>query len=66
MMLIYFAMLLRWAFEAYGKVKQQLVSGPRRERLAFVTAVALVLVAWVFMIVGELAGWDDLPSNNSV
>ena len=66
MMLIYFAMLLRWAFEAYGKVKQQLVSGTRRERLTFVAAAAFILVAWVFMIIGELAGWGDLLSNISM
>ncbi len=66
MMLIYFAMMLRWAFEAYGNMKKRWVSGTRRERITFAAAVAFVLVAWVFMIAGDLAGWDDLLLKNSV
>ena len=66
MMLIFFAMMVRWAFEAYRHMKQRWVSGTRREKFTFAAAMAFVLVAWMFMIAGELAGWDDLLSKNSI
>ena len=60
MMLIFFAILVQGAFEAYRDMKRQWVSGTRRERSTFVVVMACVLIAWAFMMVGELAGWDDL------
>ena len=60
MMLIFAAMMLRWGFEAYQDMKQRWVSGTRRERYTYVGVAAFVLVVWVFMVAGELAGWDEL------
>ena len=65
MMLIFFVMMVRWAFEAYKDMKQRWVSGTRRERFTFAGVAAFVLVAWEFMMAGELAGWDDLLWMNS-
>ena len=60
MMLIFVAIMVRWAFEAYKDMKQRWVSGTRRERFTFAGVAAFVLVAWVFMMAGDLAGWDEL------
>ena len=65
MMLIFFIMMVRWAFEAYKDMKQRWVSGTRRERFTFAGVAAFVLVAWGFIMAGELAGWDDLLWMNS-
>ena len=65
MMLIFAVMMVRWAFEAYRDMKQRWVSGTRRERFTFAVVMSFVLVAWVFMMGGELAGWDDLLWTNS-
>ena len=60
MMIIFAAMMVRWGFEAYKNMKQRWVSVTRRERLTYAGAAAFVLVAWVFMVAGDLAGWDEL------
>ena len=60
MMIIFAAMMLRWGFEAYKDIKQRWVSGTRRERFTYAGVAAFVLVAWVFMVAGDLAGWDEL------
>ena len=60
MMLIFFVMMARWAIEAYWDMKQRWVSGTRRERHTFAATMAFFLVAWGFMMGGELAGWNDL------
>ena len=65
MMLIFFVMMARWAFEAYWDMKQRWVSGTRRERYTFAATMAFVVVASGFMMGGELAGWDDLLWTNS-
>lgn len=65
MMLIFVAMMLRWGFEAYRDMKEQWVSGTRRERFAYAGMATFVLVAGVFMMAGELAGWDELLWMNS-
>ena len=65
MMVIFLVMLGRWAVEAYRYMKQQWLSGTRRERITLATVTAFVLVAWVFMVVGELVGWDDLLWSNN-
>ena len=60
MILIFAAMMLRWGFEAYQDMKQRWASGTLVERYTYAGTVAFVLVAWVFMVAGELAGWDEL------
>ena len=65
MMLIFFVMMARWAFEAYWDMKQRWVSGTRRERYTFAATMAFVVVASGFMMGGEVAGWDDLLWTNS-
>ena len=65
MIVIFTVMMLRWGFEAYQDVKQRLVSGSRVERYAYIGTAAFVLVLWVFMVVGEFAGWDELLWMNS-
>ena len=60
MMLIFVAMMFRWGIEAYRDMKQRWVSGNRRERFTYASVAAFVLVAWVFLMAGELAGWDEL------
>ena len=65
MMLIFFVMMARWAFEAYRDMKQRWVSGTRRERYTFAATMAFVVVASGFMMGGEVAGWDDLLWTNS-
>ena len=41
-------------------MKQRWVSGTRREKLTLVGVTVFALVAWMFFIVGDLAGWNDL------
>ena len=65
MMLIFFVMMARWAVEAYWDMKQRWVSGTRRERYTFAATIAFFLVAWGFMMGGELAGWDELLWTNT-
>ena len=60
MILIFAVMMLRWGFEAYQDMKQRWASGTRVERYTYVGATAFALVVWAFMVVGELAGWDEL------
>ena len=60
MVLIFAVMMLRWGFEAYQDMKQRWASGTRVERYPYVGATAFALVVWVFMVVGDLAGWDEL------
>ncbi len=65
MILIFAAMMLRWGFEAYQDMKQRWASGTHVERYTYVGAAAFGLVVWVFMVVGELSGWDELLWVNS-
>ena len=65
MLLIFLVMLIRFAFDAYRDMKQRWVSGTPRERIALAALMAFGLVAWAFMVGGELAGWDDLLWMNS-
>ena len=65
MIVIFAAMMVRWGFEAYRDMKQRWASGTRVERYTYVGTAAFVLVVWVFMVGGELAGWDELLWMNS-
>lgn len=60
MIVIFAAMMLRLGFETYRDMKQRWTSGTRVERYTYAGTAVFVLVAWVFMMAGELAGWDDL------
>ena len=64
-MLIFAAMMIRWGFEAYPDMRQRWVSGTRKERYTYAAVVAFVLVVWVFMVAGGLAGWDDMLWMNN-
>ena len=65
MMVIFIIMMVRWAIEAYRDMKQRWVSGTRRDRFTLAAVMAFVLIAWAFMMGGELAGWDDLLWTNN-
>ncbi len=65
MMVIFLVMLGRWAVEAYRDMKQRWLDGTRRERITLAAVMTFLVLAWVFMIVGELAGWDDLLWSNN-
>ena len=65
MMLIFLIMLVRWGFEAYRDMKQRWTSGTRRERFTLAAVMVFVLVAWGFMVIGELVGWEDSLWMNS-
>ena len=60
MIVIFAAMMIRWGFEAYRDMKQRWASGTRVGRYSYAGTAAFVLVAWVFTVAGELAGWDEL------
>ena len=65
MMVIFLIMMFRWAIEAYRDMRRRWVSGTRRERITFAAVMLFVLVGWMFMMGGELAGWDDLLWTDS-
>lgn len=65
MMVIFLVMLGRWAFEAYRGIRQQWLTGNQRERITIVAVMAFVLLGWSFLMVGELAGWNELTWANS-
>ena len=60
MMVVFIVMMGRWAFEAYKEMTQRWASGTRSEKITFATSMASIMVAWVFMMAGDLAGWGDL------
>ena len=64
-LLIFLAMLTRWAFEAYGEMKQRWTFGTRRERAKIAFGISFGLVAWVILVFGDLAGWNDVLWFNS-
>lgn len=66
MTVIFAAMIVRLGFEAYQDMKQRWTLGTRVERYAYAGVSAFVLVVWVFMVVGDLAGWDELLWMKSV
>ena len=57
MMVIFFIMMVRSAIETYKDMKRRWVSGTRREGFILIGVTAFVLVAWAFLMGGELAGW---------
>lgn len=63
--LIFSAMMLQLAFEAYRDMKQRWTTGTRTERFTYAGVAAFVVVAWVFMMAGEIAGWDEMIWMNS-
>ena len=65
MMVIFLIMMVRWAIETYRDLRRRWVSRTRRERITFAAVTLLVLVGWMFIMGGELAGWDDLLWTDS-
>ncbi len=60
LLLIFIAIFVRLMFETYREVRSQWVSGTSRERITLVSAISFLLVVWIALVAGDLAGWDSM------